>query len=140
LAGGVAAVCVLAALAARFLPGEGRRSAVAIGFCSLGAAAIVLALVTRPAFVPERAVSGRPIEEPSPGYVTSATCRACHPEQHATWHDSYHRKMTQRASPAAVIGDFDGETLERFGKDYRLSRRGDEFWIDMPDPMQQGGA
>ena len=31
----------------------------------------------------------------------SASCRACHPAQWQSWHDSWHRTMTQRASPAA---------------------------------------
>jgi len=48
--------------------------------------------------------------------------------------------MTQRASPAGVVGDFDDVTLTRFGETYRLSRRGDGFWIDMPDPMSPGSS
>src|SRR5271170_2831658 len=35
------------------------------------------------------------------GYVTSDSCRACHPSEYASWHRSYHRTMTQPASGAA---------------------------------------
>jgi len=49
--------------------------------------------------------------------VGSADCRRCHPEQHASWHASYHRTMTQSiASPEAIIlAPFSGETLRVAG-------------------------
>src|SRR4029453_4794303 len=34
---------------------------------------------------------------PDDEFVTSATCKACHPAQYATWHASYHRTMTPPA-------------------------------------------
>jgi multidrug efflux pump subunit AcrA (membrane-fusion protein) len=34
----------------------------------------------------EPRVAGRPIQVPEAGYVSSDTCRACHPSQYATWH------------------------------------------------------
>src|SRR5437867_4685634 len=37
-------------------------------------------------------------------YVSSAACRACHPQQYASWHRSFHRTMTQVASPESVRG------------------------------------
>lgn len=72
---------------------------------------------------------GRPGE-----YAGSETCRACHPDQHASWHRSYHRTMTQIASPETVRGTFDNVTLELDGDACRLERRGDEYWVDMVDP------
>jgi len=30
------------------------------------------------------------------GYISSVTCRACHPSQYESWHRTYHRTMTQR--------------------------------------------
>lgn len=45
------------------------------------------------------------------GFVGSGACRACHPGAYASWHGSFHRTMTQRAEPGAVIGAFDGRTL-----------------------------
>src|SRR5690242_13195323 len=32
------------------------------------------------------------------GYVSSQKCQACHPGQYASWHQSFHRTMTQFAS------------------------------------------
>ncbi len=73
--------------------------------------------------------AGRPGE-----YAGSTTCRACHPNQYASWHRSYHRTMTQVASPESVRGNFEGVSLELDGEVYRLQHRGDEFWVEMTDP------
>jgi hypothetical protein len=77
--------------------------------------------------------SARPIEERVDGYTSSQACRACHPDQYASWHDSYHRTMTQPASAESVLAPFDGRVVE-IGRRYRLERRGDEFWAVSDDP------
>jgi predicted CXXCH cytochrome family protein len=43
--------------------------------------------------------------------------------------------MTRAATPAAVLGDFGGVVLEDRGYQWRFERRGDEFWVEMPDPL-----
>jgi len=68
------------------------------------------------------------------GFVTAGTCRSCHPSQYDSWHHSYHRTMTQLASPETVLGNFDGVTLHNRGRDFHLFRKGDEFWVEMVDP------
>src|SRR5215468_6893110 len=50
--------------------------------------------------------AGRPIQLAEEGYVSSATCRACHPAQYDSWYASFHRTMTQIATPATVKADF----------------------------------
>lgn len=67
------------------------------------------------------------------GYVSSDTCQACHPSQYASWHRSYHRTMTQYASPESVVGQFDGQELPLLGYSYSVERRAGEFWVDLPD-------
>lgn len=67
-------------------------------------------------------------------YVGADSCRACHPSQHETWHRSYHRTMTQLATPEAVRGNFEKVRLEWKGERFLLERRGKEFWVDMIDP------
>src|SRR5262245_188991 len=42
--------------------------------------------------------------------------------------------MTQVASPATVLGDFNNVTLEVDGERFFLQRRGAEFWVEMVDP------
>ena len=85
--------------------------------------------------------TNRPIEVSSNGYVSSKTCRSCHPNQHATWHQSYHRTMTQVAGPSTVIGDFNDRLLSLGDKDYLLRRKDDRFFVNMENPAgdpQQG--
>ena len=51
----------------------------------------------------EAAPVNRPIITPQGNYVTSNSCRACHPGNYASWHASFHRTMTQVATPATLI-------------------------------------
>ena len=90
-----------------------------------------------PARPEESQVANRPIEVREKGYVSSKTCGSCHPHEHATWHSSYHRTMTQVATPEAVIGDFDGKLRSCRGKDYRLGRDGDDFWVEITEPGKE---
>lgn len=68
------------------------------------------------------------------GYVSSHACQECHPNNHASWHASYHHTMTQPATPETVFGDFDNSHVEFDGRSYSLERRGAEFWVKMHDP------
>jgi predicted CXXCH cytochrome family protein len=68
------------------------------------------------------------------GYVSSDTCKSCHPDQYDSWHRSFHRTMTQLPSTETVRGDFENVKLEYAGEKYHLERRGEEFWVDMVDP------
>ena len=85
-----------------------------------------------------------PDKRESGGYVSSTTCRSCHPGEHASWHRSFHRTMTQKALSDSVVGDFDGRTIVSDRLAYRVYREGGEFWAEMPDPdammyVVQGG-
>ena len=73
----------------------------------------------------------------APEYAGSDSCRACHPDQYSTWHRSFHRTMTQVASPKSVRGNFDNISLKLDGDVFQLERRGDEFWVEMPDLEQK---
>jgi hypothetical protein len=73
-----------------------------------------------------------PREERPGGYVGSDQCQACHPGPHASWHESFHRTMTTVAGPDTVKAPFDGRTLEWNGQTYRLERRGEGYWAEMP--------
>ncbi|HEY1602145.1 MAG TPA: cytochrome c3 family protein [Pirellulales bacterium] len=67
-------------------------------------------------------------------FITSQGCRGCHAEQFASWHATYHRTMTQPATPETVKADFDDVTLELGNHEYRLSQVGNEFFVEMPNP------
>ena len=106
---------------------------------SVGAALGVAAAVSLKPVVPEAVVAHRPIEVGEDGYVSSATCRSCHPSQYATWHGSFHRTMTQVATPESVRADFDQVVVDAVhGRPMRLERRGDEFWAEFDDPGWEG--
>ena len=53
--------------------------------------------------VPEARVADRPTQIASDGYSSSQSCKACHPSQYAAWYSSYHRTMTQLATPETVV-------------------------------------
>ena len=130
---GVLTALVLGAAGALALLGlpRGRGLALGTAVVTAGATALAVGLAGGP-LPPSQA--GRPIEVHASGYVSSDTCRACHPQNYATWHASYHRSMTQVATPETVLGDFDGVELSAAGRRYRLVRRGDEFFAELDDP------
>ncbi|HEU4419275.1 MAG TPA: cytochrome c3 family protein [Planctomycetota bacterium] len=115
------------ALAPLWLPAPGRSGAVARVLLTLAAvAAVVFASLSPTHETPPSPT--RPLETPSDGYVGSRACRSCHPEQHATWHESFHRTMTQVASRDALAAKFDTLRLDWFGKPVQLEWRGDTLW------------
>ena len=63
----------------------------------------------------------------------SAACKSCHPKEHDSWHHTFHRTMTQVASPKSVVGPFDDIHLNSRDGSYHLQRRKDEFWVSMPN-------
>lgn len=105
------------------------------------------AVVFRPTGTPESEVEGRPIEVAERADATSDACRACHPDQYASWHDSYHRTMTQLPSEQSIEARWnqiltatwthdDGRVEERR---YELLRSGDEFWVRSSGPVFASG-
>ena len=82
----------------------------ASSFVIVAGAALALAVWTPSeptfpeAFTPERV--------DDQGYVSSETCRSCHPSQYASWYRSYHRTMTQVASPETIAAPHESVKLE----------------------------
>ena len=87
----------------------------------------------------EREIPDRPIQAADGGYASSDSCRACHPSQFASWHASYHRTMTQVATPDSVVASFDHVQVSQVpGHPMRLERRGRELWAELDDPDWDG--
>ena len=98
----------------------------AVGYLQIG---------SRGATLPERHIANRPIQVNPTGYTSSQTCKSCHPSQYSTWYGSYHRTMTQVASPDAVRADFNAVRIANLaGQSMQLERRGDQFWAEFEDP------
>ncbi len=114
---------------------HGRATGIAI------AAAVITATACL-AFVPQPDEDDLPLLIPRQtgrgNFATSKSCRSCHPGSYESWHRTYHRTMTQLATSEVVLAPFDNLTLQSKDDTYFLERRGDEFWVTMPDSAPPG--
>jgi hypothetical protein len=100
-----------------------------------------LGIASRDRSLPERAIAYRPIQVNADGYTSSQTCKACHPAEYHSWYGSYHRSMTQVATPDAVRADFNGvRVTDVSGRPMQLERRGNHFWAEFDDPDGTDGS
>lgn len=132
--GEITALCAVAvsAVAIVILVTRGARAGAA---CAIGVTLTTLgALLIADRSPPRPPPPSTPGPGTEPGYVSSSACLACHPGEHASFGKTYHRTMTQAASPASVLAPLDGRALEEGGRTARLERRGDEIWATLPDP------
>lgn len=111
-------------------PANGPRVA-ALLLAGFGLALLVAVNVPSRARRPASPIALEPAAAASLG---SGACRSCHPSEYASWHRSFHRTMTQVATPETVLGpwndvklDVDGRTVELFQRDRALFAR-------TPDP------
>jgi hypothetical protein len=80
----------------------------------------------------------RPVEVRDGEYVSSQSCRSCHPGEYDSWRHSFHRTMTQLPTEESVLGDFNNASLDIEGLGFQMERRGKEFWVNMPEFNEQG--
>ena len=107
---------------------------VAAALALIAAAALAVA-IARERVEPEGTVTDRPAQAPRDGYESSSACRACHPSEYASWHASFHRTMTQVASPETVAASFDHVSVsDVVGEPMRLEIRGQQLWAEFDDP------
>ena len=76
--------------------------------------------------------AGRPLISRAADYVGSSACRACHPDQFASWERTHHRTMTQLPAASSVLGRFDGRTVEFYGKRAVPFERDGSWWMELP--------
>lgn len=74
------------------------------------------------------------------GFVSSSACTECHKDQFDSWHDTFHRTMTQVADTKTVVAPFDDVQLESRGRHYTLTRESGSFFITMADPDWEASA
>lgn len=87
----------------------------------------------------EREVATRPIQVTGDGYASSSACRACHPDQYASWYGSYHRTMTQVARPGSVAADFKDVTVaDVHGRPMTLTTHQGRYFAAFDDPDWDG--
>jgi len=95
----------------------------------IGGAAALTLISLRRADLAKNEAANRPIQSPIGNYVSSNACRACHPGNYASWHTSFHRTMTQVASPTTLLGADVQNDFSFNGRDYKLERNGDKFFV-----------
>lgn len=78
------------------------------------------------------------------GYLGSESCKECHADQFQSWHRTYHRTMTQPASPETVQANFRNVVLTNDGTRFRLSQEGQALKVRLekvaPVPLSGAGA
>ena len=72
----------------------------------------------------------KPVTAPDNTYTSSQTCRACHPSEYKSWHNSYHRTMTQLAKSGAILAKWHGTRLPLGQAALQLEQKRDEFWVN----------
>lgn len=119
-------------------------------------AVAALMLLTRRAWIGPPAAAGIlailaivPVHEPAPTtgpeltpreeFATSSACRSCHPGEYASWHDSFHRTMTQLADETSVLAAFEG-TLAGRGTEFELRQADGRFEVRLATPDSAGAA
>ncbi|MBI2814675.1 MAG: C cytochrome precursor [Opitutae bacterium] len=105
----------------KLMPASAARTAT--GLAVLGAVALLPALALNSA-----PPANRPIKAPTGGYVSSDSCRSCHPGNYASWHGSFHRTMTQVADAWNIPAALDGFERSFDGWDYRVERRDGKYF------------
>ena len=76
---------------------------------------------------------GQPIDFSNAEFVGSAVCADCHQGRHGSWYATYHRTMTQYATPETVQGRFDGQALDYAGFRVRPIEENGRFFFDYYD-------
>jgi predicted CXXCH cytochrome family protein len=98
-----------------------------VGIC---AAVAVMAIV---AFIVPMRIGA--VADDAAKYVGVEVCAGCHQTEAERWKSSHHALAMDKATPATVLGDFSGVSVENFGVVSTFSRSGDEFMVrtDGPD-------
>jgi hypothetical protein len=121
------------ALGVRLLGLRERYAALLVTSMTLAGAALAVATTSV-----QKPPPPQPVGRGPEAFATSSACRSCHPAEYASWHDSYHRRMTQSAELTAVAAaelrqggrlhvETTGRTVELFGGQGQL-------WARLPDP------
>ena len=98
---------------------------VALPLAAAGAGVVWLAMAAAKL---ETSFDARQVE-----YVGSEACRDCHADRHRSWSQTFHRTMTQAATPDSVQGRFDNRALEFQGIVVRPIEHEGRFYFDYSD-------
>lgn len=106
----------------------------AFGFCVCPIVMAILAVAfSKPKFEIQQ-FTDMPKVSLHDDFVSSNSCQSCHPQEHHSWSHSYHKSMTQLATPETVIGNFNDVEIELDGQIIKLFRDGDQFLAELDFP------
>lgn len=83
----------------------------------------------------------RPIAVLGEGYIGADACRDCHPDNFASWHDSYHHTMTQVAKADSVATTFKDVVLKFANSSVpkvTLRQDGENLWVEFEEQDSLG--
>lgn len=72
-------------------------------------------------------------------YIGSKACQECHKDEYHSWHRTYHRTMTQVATPETVLADFNNVILTNENTRFTLLTKEGALWVRM-EPVQGQGV
>ena len=75
-----------------------------------------------------------------PAFVGDATCKSCHQEQHADWHNSHHDWAMKLPNDSTVFGNFDSKEVNLDEVQYHFYKKEDEFWVDVKEEDQTSSS
>jgi predicted CXXCH cytochrome family protein len=103
-----------------------------VSYATLTAVATAVIIVLFASLMP---VSARAQIGSAAKYVGIEVCADCHQMQAERWKKSHHALAMEKATPATVLGDFSGVSVEDFGVVSTFSRVGDKLIVrtDGPD-------
>src|SRR5690606_22333100 len=81
----------------------------------------------------EVAALGMEFDPHTAQFVGSESCQGCHADRHESWYATYHRTMTQEATPASVQGRFDGQALDYWGIRMRPVHADGHYYFEYSD-------
>lgn len=88
-------------------------------------------------FFQQRQSLNAPFDPAAASFVGSTACEGCHVSRHDSWYGTFHRTMTQEASPASVQGAFDGQSLDYWGLRMRPVAESGRYFFEYSD-LQTG--
>ena len=83
------------------------------------------------------ASDSRPVVELEEGFIGSSSCNDCHQGQHDSWHESFHRTMTQLVNSKTAPDCIRDQRVAVGDQEFYFEQDGEEFYVSFLDPLAQ---
>ncbi len=92
-------------------------------------AALLLGLTVLVQAVLVQTALALPAQAAESAMAKASDCAGCHAQQVSDWQQSHHAKAMQRATPATVLGRFDGSAVRYRDSEFRFRRDGEHYRV-----------